>query len=117
MLEETADEAPVSCRPWHQGGVEFTFQNENATLGNLVSEAAMRDPRVKRAAHKVAHPTDTEVHILIELKKDGKESGAPAIMAAANQVLQDIIQKECAELKRLEEKVQELLLSMQIRTF
>ena len=62
--------AAVLMKTWKSGpwSKEFNFRKENATLGNLLGDFTTRDPRVRCAAQKIEHPTDTDMKLLVDLK-------------------------------------------------
>ena len=96
--KQEIENAPVVER---RGAREFCFRQENATLGNLLEKALLRDPRVRIAAHRMDHPTSTEVKIMMDLKTlDWKH--APSVMS-------DVLRGEIESLQALDRFLHTLL--------
>ena len=61
--------ASVVMKTWNDRPLskELNFRLENSTLGNLLADRVARDPRIRCAAQKIEHPTDTNVKILVDV--------------------------------------------------
>ncbi|ELQ76940.1 RNA polymerase, subunit L [Trachipleistophora hominis] len=50
--------------------VELHINGESHTLGNLIAEKILSDPRCTFSAYKVNHPLDEEVDLKVSAQKD-----------------------------------------------
>jgi len=49
---------------------EIRLENENDTIGNLISKELLKNPQVTYAAYQKKHPFDQEIYILFETNQD-----------------------------------------------
>ena len=106
LLKRGDDEelAAVTASAWLSNkprSREFCFRQENATLGNLLQASLMKDPRVRIAAQRVDHPTDTDVKVMVDLKSLPWQS-CPDVIA-------DVLGHQVRLLKDLERQLSGLL--------
>ena len=66
----------------------FTFNKEDHTLGNLLSQRLLKNPAVMFAAYKVPHPLFATFELRVQT--DGTITPKEAVMATCKLVIQDL---------------------------